>query len=312
MISKVAVFDHKSRQFSINDNKIDHENIGSQQVLVRQTVIAINEIDVADGSIRALHNLGYTACGEVVKCGDQVNWLQAGDRVAYFSEIGAYCQHRIIDSSKLIKVPDQIDSNVATAVAYRGIIAHMATVRTFIVREGIIALIDEINTVTSSVMGWMAKKRGAHVVGITSENVQIASNVCDVVIRKDSKNLVQDVINACKGIGAHLYIPSLNITPMDQVIQMLTPSAVIVDHIGYITDISVSKLMQKSLFLTAPSIVDYKSLRTELVLTFDEVISMMNERPLNISFSQYNLNQINEAFAEVSSGKSSSAVVLKL
>ena len=312
MISKVALFDPKTGGFSINDSKIDHEKIGPKQVLVRHTVIAINEIDVADGYVRAFNNLGYTACGEIIKCGDQVNWLQVGDRVAYFGEIGSYCEYRIIDSSKLIKVPDQIHSNVATAVLYRGIVAHMSNVRTFIVREGIIALIDGINTVTSSIMGWMAKKRGAHVVGITSGNIQIPSNVCDVVISRDSKNLVQDVINGCKGVGAHLYIPNLNVTPIDQVIQMLTPSAVIVDHIGYITDISVSKLMQKSLFLTAPSITDYKSLRTELVLTFDEVISMFNERSLNISFSEYKLDQINEAFAEVSTGKSSSAVIIKL
>lgn len=312
MISKVALFEAKTGQFSINDSKIDNEKIGPKQVLVRHTVIAINEIDVADGCIRAFNNLGYTACGEVMKCGDQVNWLQVGDRVAYFSEIGSYCQHRIIDGPKLIKVPDQINSNVATAVLYRGIVAHMATVRTFIVREGIIALIDEINTVTSSIIGWMAKKRGAHVVGITSEHIQIPSNVCDVVISRNSKNLVQDVINGCKGIGAHLYIPNLNVTPIDQVIQMLTPSAVIVDHIGYIPDISVSKLMQKSLFLTAPAITDYKSLRTELVLTFDEIISMLNERPLKILFSEYKLDQINEAFSEVSSGKSSSAVIIKL
>ena len=212
----------------------------------------------------------------------------------------------------MVKVPDQTSSNIATAVLYRGIVAHMALVRTFIVREGIIALIDGIHTTTSSVMGWMAKKRGAHVVGITSENIQIPSNVCDVVVRTDSKYLVQNVINACKGIGAHLYIPSLNATPIDQIIQILTPSAVIVDHIGCITHISVSKLMQKSLFLTAPSIVDYKSLRTELILTFDEIVAMINERPLQISFSEYNFDQINEAFSQVSSGKSSSAVILKL
>ena len=312
MISKVAIFDQKSGQFSMNDIKIDPDKLGPNDVLVKHTAVAVNEIDVADGRIREFSNLGYTACGEVIRCGEKVGWLQPGDRVAYFGAIGAYCQYRTVDNSKLVKVPDQISSNVATAVLYRGIVAHMALVRTFIVREGIIALIDGIHTTTSSVMGWMAKKRGAHVVGITSENIQIPSSVCDVIVRTDSKNLVQDVINACKGIGAHLYIPSLNATPIDQIIQILTPSAVIVDHIGCITHISVSKLMQKSLFLTAPSIVDYKSLRTELILTFDEIVAMINERPLQISFSEYNFDQINEAFSQVSSGKSSSAVILKL
>jgi D-arabinose 1-dehydrogenase-like Zn-dependent alcohol dehydrogenase len=188
----------------------------------------------------------------------------------------------------------------------------MVAVRTFIVREGIIALIDDIHTATSSIIAWMAKKRGAYIVGITSEKTEIPSSICDVIVRKDSKTLVQDVINGCKGIGAHLYIPSLNPTPIDQVLQMLTTSAVIVDHIGSMNDISISKLMQKSLFLTAPSVSDYKSLKTELVLTFDEVIAMMQEKPLKISFTEYNFDQINEAFLQVSSSKISSAVVIKL
>ena len=99
MISKVAIFDYKSGQFSINDIKIDPDKLDPNDVLVKHTTIAVNEVDVADGRIREFNNLGYTACGEVVKCGEQVNWLNPGDRVAYFGAIGVYCQHKIIDNS---------------------------------------------------------------------------------------------------------------------------------------------------------------------------------------------------------------------
>ncbi len=310
MLSKVVTFNPASSKFFINDMKIDVDNLAPSDVLMRQTAVAINEIDVADGLIRQFNNLGYSACGEVIKCGEAVKWLMPGDRVVYFDINGAYCDHKVVKSAKLVKVPDQITSNVATAILYRGIVAHMATVRTFIVRDGIQALVDGIDSPTGAVMGWMAKKRGANVIGITSSIAAIPPNVCDIVVRTDSKSFVQDTINACKGIGAHLYIPNLNSTPIDQVIEMLTPSAVIVDHIGCMTNISVSKLMKKSLFLTSPTLRDYKSFRAELVLTFDEVIAMLNEKPLAISFSEYKFDKINEAFAEVSSRKSSSAVVL--
>jgi len=312
MISKVAIFTPENGQFVISDNKINYNEIGPTDVLIRHTVIAINEIDVADGTIRKLSNLGYTACGEVIQCGNQVNWLQTGDRVVYFSVIGAYCQYKIIDQSKLIKVPSNISSNVATGVIYRGIIAHMIAVRTFIVREGIIALIDDIHTATASIIAWMIKRRGGYVVGITSRSTKIPSSVCDVIINRDSKTLVQDVINGCKGIGAHLYIPGLHGTQIDQVIKMLTKSAVIVDHIGSIIDLSVSQLMLKSLFLTAPMISDYKSLKNELILSFDEVIGMLRSTPLETSFIEYNFNQINEAFSEVSTAKSSDIIVIKM
>ena len=93
---------------------------------------------------------------------------------------------------------------------------------------------------------------------------------------------------------------------------MLTKSAVIVDHIGSMIDLSVSQLMLKSLFLTAPMISDYKSLKNELILSFDEVIGMLRSTPLETSFIEYSFNQINEAFSELSTAKSSDIIVIKM
>jgi NADPH2:quinone reductase len=312
MLSKIAIFDQSSNKFVIREEKIDQEKLASSEVLVRHTVIAINEIDVADSSIRKITNLGYSACGEVVACGSDVHWLNRGDRVAYFNSIGSYRDNKIVDSSKLVKVPDQINSNVATAVIYRGIVAHMALVRTFLVADTTKVLVDGINTATGAVMGWMAKKRGGKVIGITTDNGDISPNVCDNFLNRSSKTLTKDVIDLSGGTGAHLYISTLKYIEAESIIEMLEPAGVILDSIGCITGICISKLMSKSLFMTAPNMSDYKSLRTELILTFDEVVSMLNERPLQITFSQYKFSQIDEAFAEVSSGKSSSAVVLNV
>jgi len=158
----------------------------------------------------------------------------------------------------------------------------------------------------------MIKKRGGYVVGMTPESINLPSNICDVVINTNSKTLVEDVINGCKGIGAHLYIPHLNGTPIEQIIKMLTPSAVIVDYIGSITDFSINQIMAKSLFLTSPSMIHYKSLKNELILTFDEILTTLNSITLQMSFTEYKFDQIDDAFLQVSTAKSSDIVVVKL
>lgn len=311
MLSKVAVFNPGTGRFSIADETLKSDVLQPHQVLIGQTAIAVNEIDVADAKIRKWNNLGYTACGEVEKCGEEVTWLKPRDRVVYLADTDSYRQYKIIDQAKLVKVPEHINTNLAAAVFYRGAVAHMSTVRAFIVRNGINVLVDGIHTPASSALGWMAKKRGAFVVGLTSENHAIPSEVCDVVVRSSAENGVADIMNAFKGIGAHLYFPSLERMSTDKLIEVLAVSAVIVDHLGVMTDLSVDQLRQKSLFLTAPSMMDYKTMRSELVLTVDEIVCMLNERNFPISFSEYKFDQINEAFSQVSSGKSSSAVIVK-
>jgi hypothetical protein len=92
----------------------------------------------------------------------------------------------------------------------------------------------------------------------------------------------------------------------------LTVSGVIVDHLNVIQNLQTSLIAKKSLFFTAPSILHYKSIRNELVLTADEIIAIHSKTPFPCDISEFSFEKINEAFREVLSPSSAKAVVLKI
>jgi hypothetical protein len=188
----------------------------------------------------------------------------------------------------------------------------MVAVRTFIIRGGNNALIDNIHTATSSVIGWMAKKRGAFVVGITSAETEISPEVCDVVIRSTGESMVKEALKATKNIGCHVYYPSLFPIPADNLCDIITVSGVIVDYLNIIPTIPSAIIAQKSLFYTIPSMIDYKTIRSELILTVDEILIMLNQSSFNIEFAEYSFEKINEAFTVTASNKSSQATIIKV
>ena len=310
MLSKIAIFNPDEGTFSIKTETVN-ENLEPNQVLLKNLSIAVNEIDVVDGKVRKLKNLGCSACGEVIKVGENVTWVNRGDRVAYFTETGAYSEYKAVDHTKLVKIPSNISSNTAVAVLYRGCLAHMIAVRAFIIRGGINALIDNIHTATSSAIGWMAKKRGAFVVGVTSEELEISPNVCDVVIKSTGDAVVKEILSATKNVGCHVYYPGLSPMPIDKVGEALTVSGVIVDYLNVMQSVPTEIIAAKSLFFTIPSLIDYKNIRSELILTVDEVFAMLSQTPLDIEFAEYSFEKINDAFAVTASNKSRQAVVVK-
>jgi NADPH2:quinone reductase len=311
MQSKVAVFKPEEGVFEIINEQIK-DTLSPDEVLIRQTSISISDIDVVDGKIHKLTRLGHAAAGEVMKVGDNVTWLNVGDRVVYCAVPGAFCEYRVVNQSTLIKFPDSITKALAPALFYRGCIGHMATARAFIVRGGINALIDNIHNPTNAAIGLFAKQRGAFVIGITSENSEISQDVCDVVVHSNDQDLKKDIMSATKNIGCHVYYTGLNPISLEQAVDYLTVSGVIVDHLNVIQNLQTSLIAKKSLFFTAPSILHYKSIRNELVLTADEIIAIHSKTPFQCDISEFSFEKINEAFREVLSPSSAKAVVLKI
>jgi NADPH2:quinone reductase len=310
MQSKVAIFKPEEGVFEIINEQIK-DTLSPDEVLIRQTSISMSDVDVVDAKFHKLTRLGHAAEGEVMKIGDGVTWLNVGDRVVYCAVPGAFCEYRVVNQSTLIKVQDNIAIGLAPALFYRGCVGHMATARAFIVRGGINALVDNIHNPTNAAIGLFAKQRGAFVIGITSENSEISQDVCDVVVHSNSQDIKKDIMNVTKNIGCHVYYTGLNPISFEQAVDYLTVSGVIVDHLNIIQDLQTSLIAKKSLFFTAPSILHYKSIRNELVLTADEVMSIHSKTPFQCDISEFSFDKINDAFREVLSPSTARAIVLK-
>ena len=93
---------------------------GPGEVLVRQTAVGLNYIDIyhRDGTypVDLPGGLGVEAAGEVLAVGADVHGIKVGDRVATFGpQRGAYASARIVPAASLFKLPPGIDDETAAA-----------------------------------------------------------------------------------------------------------------------------------------------------------------------------------------------------
>ena len=84
------------------------------EVLVRQTVVGVNYLDVYHRSgyypLPLPSGVGSEAVGVVERVGPGVTGLKSGDRVAYAGgPPGSYASHRLMPADRLVKIPDGLD-----------------------------------------------------------------------------------------------------------------------------------------------------------------------------------------------------------
>ena len=115
---------------------------GPGEVLVRHTAVGLNFIDVYHRVGLYPLDLPFTpgveAAGTVTAVGAGVDDLQPGERVAYTGNgpPGSYCESRVLPRSRLVKLPDGIEDDVAAAIMLKGCTVEYLVRRTYPVSEG--------------------------------------------------------------------------------------------------------------------------------------------------------------------------------
>ena len=146
---------------------------GPGEVLIEHTAIGLNFIDVyfrtglypsgGDGPFVP----GGEAAGKVLDVGPGVDNLKKGDRVAYVTRLGAYCERRVIDAKVLVKIPDDVTDEQAAGMMLKGMTAEYLLRRTFPVKKGDTVLYHAAAGGVGLILGQWAKHLGATVIGIT-------------------------------------------------------------------------------------------------------------------------------------------------
>ena len=115
---------------------------GPDEVSIRHEIIGVNFVDIYFRS--GLYPQpypqavpGFEGAGVVTATGSNVRSFAAGDRVAYTGNpMGAYAECRNIPASRLIRIPDGVDTRTAGSTMLRGLTAHMLLNKVREVRAG--------------------------------------------------------------------------------------------------------------------------------------------------------------------------------
>ena len=307
----------------LNWEKININNPKAGEVLIRQTAIGLNYIDIYFRTglyplERFPSILGMEAAGIVEAVGGGVRSLQVGDRVTYPMCLGAYTTERVLSADKLIKLPDHITEENAAGIMLKGLTAHYLLFRTYAVQPGDYILVYAAAGGVGSILCQWANAIGAKIIGCvgTEEKASIAkSNGCDFPILYKTDDVAEAVLEITKGEGVSVAYDSVGESTLNSSLNSLKPFGVLAsfgNSSGPIKNFDPGILAKKgSLFLTRPTLATHISTPDLLNDGATKLFKMLQTDQLNIHIGQtYKLQDIQKAHSDLEGRKTSGSTIL--
>ncbi len=117
--------------------------------------------------------LGYEVVGRVIGVGEGVEKLSSGDRVLAFTRFGGYSDKVVTHSMVTVKIPEAMDSGVATALATQYCTAWYAAAEMVCLKTGDHVLIQAAAGGVGTALVQMAKRRGCVVFGTAGSQTKL-------------------------------------------------------------------------------------------------------------------------------------------
>ncbi|MDQ6432895.1 quinone oxidoreductase [Mesorhizobium sp. LHD-90] len=297
---------------------------GPGQVLVRQTAIGLNFIDVyfRTGLYPAPNGLPLTpggeAAGTVKEVGEGVDWLKPGDRVAYTTPLGAYAEERVIAADRLVRVPDGVSDDEAAAAMLKGLTAEYLLRRTFAVKRGDTILFHAAAGGVGLIAGQWAKHLGATVIGTAGSADKVAlakKHGYDHVIDYRDSDFVAAVKDITGGKLCDVVYDSVGKDTFPGSLDCLKPRGMFVSFgqsSGPIPPFAMSLLSQKgSLYATRPTLFTYIAKREELEAAAAALFGVIADGTVKIVVNQrHKLADAGRAHADLEARRTTGTTVL--
>jgi NADPH:quinone reductase-like Zn-dependent oxidoreductase len=244
---------------------INIPEVQNGEVLIRQTAIGVNYIDVyiRKGLYRMIEPpavLGMEAAGVVVQ--SRSERLMSGDRVAYAAAApGAYATMRTMPAESLVLLPEFVSEETAAAVMLKGMTAEYLLHRTHRARPGDTVLVHAAAGGVGLLLCQWAKALGARVLGTVSNDQKAAiarANGCELPIVTRSYSFAKEVKGHTNGRGADVIYDGLGREAAGENFEALAPRGhwVMYGHATGRVEQS-SPLSQKSATVSSPVIFHY-------------------------------------------------------
>tara|TARA_B100000953_G_scaffold281221_1_gene258557 strand:- start:402 stop:1214 length:813 start_codon:yes stop_codon:yes gene_type:complete len=256
--------------------------------------------------------LGMEASGVIKEIGPDVSNFSVGDRVAYAAiPLGAYSSHRIYRTTNLVKVPKEIDFNIAAAMMTKGLTTYYLLHKTYPVSGNEVILFHAAAGGVGQIFCQWAKSLGCKVIGTVGneEKVEIAKkNGCDEVINYNKEDFVKKVMEITDGEGVPIVYDGVGKSTFEKSLECLSVRGMMVSFgnaSGALDPINVSKMLQpKGLFFVRPSMGQYLNTSEELSEAAKVLFEKISSGKINIEiFKKYKLDDIKQAHVDLENRK---------
>lgn len=281
----------------------DAPDPGPGEALVAVEVAGVNYIDVymRDGSYARSHTyrtplpmtIGMEGCGRVVALGAGVEGVSPGDRVAWCLSRGSYAEFAAVPAWKLTRVPDDVPTEIATALMLQGCTAHYLSHSAFPLQPGQTCLIHAGAGGVGQLLVQLARRRGATVITTvgTPEKAEIARmRGADHTILYRAADFAEEVARITGGEGAHVVYDSVGRDTFRGSLRCLRRRGLLINFgasSGQADPVSVLDLAEAgSVFLTRPHLADYMADAAEIRSRTADLFSAWREGALHVEIDR--------------------------
>ena len=293
------------------------------EVLIEHAAIGLNYIDTYHRSglypLMMPSGLGMEASGIIKEVGPDVSNFSVGDRVAYSAiPLGAYSSHRIYKTKNLVKVPKEIDLNIAAAIMTKGLTTYYLLHKTYPVSSGETILFHAAAGGVGQIFCQWAKSLGCKVIGTvgSEEKVEIAKkNGCHEIINYNKEDFSKKVMEITAGKGVPVVYDGVGKSTFEKSLECLRARGMMVSFgnaSGSLDPINVPKMLQpKGLFFVRPAMGQYLGSQEELNEAAKVLFEKISSGKVKIEiFKKYKLDDIKQAHIDLENRKITGSAVI--
>ena len=286
------------------------------EVLIEHAAIGLNYIDTYHRSglypLTMPSGLGMEASGIIKEVGPDVSNFSPGDKITYAAmPLGAYCSHRIYNTSNLVKVPKEIDLNIAAAIMTKGLTTYYLLHKTYPVSGNETILFHAAAGGVGQIFCQWAKSLGCKVIGTvgSEEKKEIAKkNGCDEIINYNKEDFAKKVMEITGGKGVPVVYDGVGKSTFEKSLECLNVRGMMVsfgDASGALDPINVPKMLQpKGLYFVRPSMGQYLSNNEDLNEASKILFEKISSGKVKIEiFKKYKLDDVMQAHIDLENRK---------
>jgi NADPH:quinone reductase len=268
----------------------------SNEAVVRLEHIGVNFIDIYQR--RGLYHLqlpftpGNEGAGTVTAVGADVRHLQPGDRVAYAMVPGAYAEYARVPGSKLVRLPDDVDTKTSAAIMLQGLTAQYLTRSTVAIRPGSTMAVLAAAGGLGLLLVQVGKHLGARVIGLTStaeKAKQVEAAGADAVVLSTRPDYDSELRSLTDGRGVDVIYDSVGRDTIDRSLDSLRPRGYFVlvgQASGTVPPIDVQRIASRSLYFTRPGLAHHIATHEELSTRATELFDWLRNKVFRVQIDR--------------------------
>ena len=296
--------------------EITLEKPDADEVTIEHKAIGLNYIDTYHRSglypLKLPSKIGAEGAGVITHLGSNIKNFKVGDKVSYAGmPLGAYSTHRNYPTKNLVKVPDNIELEVAATLMTKGLTAFYLLHKTYPVKSGQTILFHAAAGGVGQIFGQWAKNLGCKVIGTvgTDEKIEKAKSYgYDHIINYNKEKFSKKVLEITDGKGVPVVYDGVGKSTLEGSLECLSVRGMMVSFgnaSGPLADINVPKSLQpKGLYFIRPSMQHYLSTREEINEGAKILFEKIKSGKVKIEiFKKYKLEDVVQAHKDLESRK---------